>query len=71
MSGVYFVVHHLKSLFDLILKVFRHSSRDKRDLRGLEVDLVRVQQELKAVKEKREQKYAEGLALVSKRCVWA
>ena len=59
------------SLFDLILKVFRHSSRDKRDLRGLEADLVRVQQELKAAKEKREQKYAEGMALVSKRCVWA
>ncbi len=45
-------------------QVFRHSERDKRDLRGLEGELDRVQKELKAVQEERERKAAEGMEMV-------
>ena len=45
-------------------KMIRHSERDKRDLRALEVEMARLQEQLNAVKEERDAKVQEGMELV-------
>ena len=45
-------------------KMIRHSERDKRDLRALEVEMARLQGQLNAVKEERDAKVQEGMELV-------
>ena len=44
--------------------MIRHSERDKRDLRALEVEMARLQGQLNAVKEERDAKVQEGMELV-------
>jgi len=49
-----------------MFQVMLHSDRAKRDLKGLEIEMERVQMELRAAQEEREKNAREGAELVMK-----